>query len=227
MPRWVLPPAGLKVTLADGVALALTARSIAVDDDRSPTPPSSSSMDRGASQLPDEGFDVCDALVGEMRAADGSEPVPAFDKDQLQWYRGQLLKFDENRKPCTRDQVASMLLDPPADAAPCTVFLRVGESTFRLCAVEVARNNSVSGLSFSEIASPMELSTGSAAAAGQQVSPTAAIVVGVAEGTTSASPSRRANDRYTSAVAFEFVTNVISNVIGEDLYETTAETPSS
>lgn len=171
-------------------------------------------MDNGTSQLPDDGFETRDVLVGEMRSADADDNAPlAFDKDKVMWYRGRLVNFDDNRRPCTRDEAVSLLQDSEKDLA---VFLRIGDSTFRLCTFQAARLNSTSGLTTSETGSPLASSANSVSNAAQRSrSPMAS---GGAPSVSASSPPRRANDRYTSAVAFEFVTNVISNVIGEDLY---------
>lgn len=180
-------------------------------------------MDHGnADQVVDDGFETRMAIVGEMRASDVSSS--AFDKDLVQWYKGQLLNFDDNKQLCTKDDVVAQLGDHYNDAV---VFLRVGESTFRLCAFQSSTRISASGLSASDASSPLTSSLSSAppghavtpAAEADGTSAFAASSIGAGAG----SPSRKANDRYTSAVAFEFVTNVISNVIGEDLYSTNAD----
>jgi hypothetical protein len=211
-PRFILPPPATSITLLDSVTITLTSRSIAVENGRAPvTAPSP--MDHGnADQVADDGFETRSAIVGEMQATNGPS---AFDKELVQWFRGRLLNFDDNKEPCTKDEVVTLLGDAETDLA---VFLRVGDSTFRLCAFQSLTRVSNSGLSASDVSSPLTSSLSSApasvpAADPPQMSSTASLLA-----SSPSSPPRRANDRYTSAVAFEFVTNVISNVIGEDLY---------
>ncbi|CUI15560.1 Hypothetical protein, putative [Bodo saltans] len=220
-PRFILPPPATSITLLDSVTITLTARSIAVENGRAPSA-TPSPMDHGnAEQVADDGFETRSAIVGEMRATTGGDSVPAtFDKDLVQWYRGQLLNFDDNKQLCTKDEVVTLLGDQDTDLV---VFLRVGDSTFRLCAFQSLTRVSNSGLSTSSGTSPLTSSLSSPPKAQASSDASAFSSTAITNSGSPSSPPRKANDRYTSAIAFEFVTNVISNVIGEDLYSAGAD----
>lgn len=124
-------------------------------------------------------------IVAECRAGHPDAAVS--------WFRGPLKGFERNRTEITANDVAKLVIEhqsvDPSRSFLC-FFLRIGTTTFRLLALDerVERSRADS-----------EESQGAAGLGGDH-------------NEVATSPFRRVN-RYTQAVAYEFVTNLMDSMV--------------
>lgn len=195
-PQWALPPRHEVELAPGGTVLVMTARSISVEQPQGANPVPQEDIDdetQPALSSSLEALQSTSAIVAELPAAalhglPPSEQISLNVLDHIVWYKARLIDYEAGKTQVSiTDVVASV--DPAfsTDRVP-PVFFRVGEVSFRLFTRSCDLNSSDAKL----------------VASGGEVSQ---------QGTT---PHRRAKDKYTSAVAFEFVSNVINQVLGDE-----------
>lgn len=197
MTRWELPPLAHHFAVVavppdqTPITLKLTSRSISVDESGLE---SHAAVSAGADEL--DSLLQADAWICEMVSADEAPELVTphyWDPSRLVWHHGSLKHFP-NVHRVDASHVQAVLSEAWMRNLPVPlVFLRAGRATFRMCAVHL----------------------GAPPAAATAQHGTGQDDVACGELAVAPSPHRRAKDKYTSAVAYEFVTNVISKVLGD------------
>ena len=184
----------------------MTARSLSLDSLDKPDPLEEDSEDPLAFFLK-QGKNAA-ALQAQVTSSEGI-PLPvvgecAASSRTITWYRGPLKDFEKRRKEISVDVVAQLAQEQqsvdPALSFLC-FFLRIGATTFRLLSPIDERSSDHSRSRDSEE---------------NDGAPAAATTTGIGKSSSAedvaTTPFRRVKDRYSQAVAFEFVTNLMDSV---------------
>lgn len=150
-------------------------------------------------------------IIGEYRPQGSSK-----DGDgDVMWYRGPIKSFETQRSTITAQQVAQYIEEAKREErSTCFLyfFLRIGTTTFRLLSIDDPTTTSnmqqlqltSSGNSNENLAASHLNAGGGEESAGDE----SAVAAGAG-----LTPFKRAKDRYSQAVAFEFVSNLMDSVV--------------